>query len=261
MAVVELHGMDWVSTMQYTVHRTYNNEAGNALNQNLIFSVRLRSSASVGSISTIFISEIAMQLIVYRRCYLLGPTSDPPDLRVKPSSLTRPCNAQRRSRAGSDHSSIYYLLNSGSLGQHMLLVYGQLLQRVVESPPVSLVEAAHALEAWEPVIRQLAQCCKVVLWCHLVSLEERLARLVAVGDALARDQLLDDADIQMEKMIEAAKILVTEKPLTIDEKVSALASLSKKPKAGQVLYWPNNDGATISMDPFGFMESVICEKS
>ena len=60
----------------------------------------------------------------------------------------------------------------------------------------------------------------------------------------------------MEKMIEAAKILVTEKPLTVDEKVNALASLSRKPKAGQVLYWPNNDGVEIPMDPFGFWESV-----
>ena len=64
-------------------------------------------------------------------------------------------------------------------------------------------------------------------------------------------------ETQMEKMIEAAKILVTEKPLTIDEKISALASLSKKPKAGKVLWWPNEDGVKIPMDPFGFWESII----
>ena len=52
------------------------------------------------------------------------------------------------------------------------------------------------------------------------------------------------------------EILVTEKPLTVDEKVSALASLSKKPKAGQVVYWPNVDGVNIPMDPFGFLESI-----
>ena len=61
----------------------------------------------------------------------------------------------------------------------------------------------------------------------------------------------------MEKMIEAAKILVTEKPLTVDEKVNALASLSRKPKAGQVLYWANEDGVKIPMDPFGFLESIM----
>ena len=61
----------------------------------------------------------------------------------------------------------------------------------------------------------------------------------------------------MEKMIDAAKTLLTEKPLTIDEKVSAVTSLNKKPKAGQVLYWPNEDGVQVPMDPFGFWESVI----
>ena len=50
--------------------------------------------------------------------------------------------------------------------------------------------------------------------------------------------------------------LIRVKPLTVDEKVSALASLSKKPKAGQVVYWPNVDGVNIPMDPFGFGESV-----
>ena len=53
-------------------------------------------------------------------------------------------------------------------------------------------------------------------------------------------------EVQKEKMIDAAKILVTEKPLTVDEKVSALASLSKKPKAGQVVYWPNVDVGSTS---------------
>ena len=64
-------------------------------------------------------------------------------------------------------------------------------------------------------------------------------------------------NIQLEKMIEAAKILVTETPLTVTEKCSALASLSKKPKAGQVLYWPNADGVEIPMDPFGFWQSIM----
>ena len=39
-----------------------------------------------------------------------------------------------------------------------------------------------------------------------------------------------------EVLIGAAKILVKETPLTIDEKISALASLREEPKAGQVLY-------------------------
>ena len=58
------------------------------------------------------------------------------------------------------------------------------------------------------------------------------------------------------QLCQAAKILVTEKPLTVDDKVSALASLSKKPKVGQVVYWPNVDGVNIPMDPFGFLESI-----
>jgi len=40
-----------------------------------------------------------------------------------------------------------------------------------------------------------------------------------------------NAEVQMDKMIEAAKLLLNEKPLTTDEKVDALASLQKKPKA------------------------------
>ena len=83
------------------------------------------------------------------------------------------------------------------------------------------------------------------------------AKQVLEGEFSCYPVFSKNKNIQMEKMIEAAKILVTEKPLTIDEKVSALASLSKKPKAGQVLYWPNNDGVEIPMDPFGFWESVI----
>ena len=39
-----------------------------------------------------------------------------------------------------------------------------------------------------------------------------------------------------EVLIGAAKILVKEMPLTIDEKISVLASLREEPKAGQVLY-------------------------
>lgn len=83
------------------------------------------------------------------------------------------------------------------------------------------------------------------------------AKQVLEGEFSCYPVFSKNKNTQMEKMIEAAKILVTEKPLTIDEKVSALASLSKKPKAGQVLYWPNNDGVEIPMDPFGFWESVI----
>jgi hypothetical protein len=60
-----------------------------------------------------------------------------------------------------------------------------------------------------------------------------------------------NAEAQMEKMIESAKSLLKEKPLTIDEKVSALVSLGQKPKAGQVLYWPNEEGFSVPMDPLG----------
>ena len=79
------------------------------------------------------------------------------------------------------------------LGQHVLLVHGQLLQWVIERPAVALVEASNTLAVREPDARCLAQSFDVVIGGHLVSQEERLTRLVAVGDPLARDQLLDDA--------------------------------------------------------------------
>ena len=85
------------------------------------------------------------------------------------------------------------------------------------------------------------------------------AKQVLEGEFSCYPVFSKNKEVQLEKMIEAAKILVTEKPLTINEKVSALASLSqtKNPRAGQVLYWPNNDGVRIPMEPFGIMESVM----
>ena len=83
------------------------------------------------------------------------------------------------------------------------------------------------------------------------------AKQVLEGEFSCYPVFSKNKGIQMEKMIEAAKILVTEKPLTVDEKVNALASLSRKPKAGQVLYWANEDGVKIPMDPFGFLESIM----
>ena len=83
------------------------------------------------------------------------------------------------------------------------------------------------------------------------------AQQVLEGEFSCYPVFSKNKDIQMEKMIEAAKILVTGKPLTIEEKISALTSLNTKPKAGQVLYWPNEDGVKIPMDPFGFCESIM----
>ena len=71
------------------------------------------------------------------------------------------------------------------------------------------------------------------------------AKQVLEGEFSCYPVFSKNKEVQKEKMIDAAKILVTEKPLTVDEKVSALASLSKKPKAGQVVYWPNVDGVNI----------------
>ena len=85
------------------------------------------------------------------------------------------------------------MLNGVSLGEHVLLVHGQLLQRVVQRPAVPLVEATHALATWQPRVCPLAQSFEVVLGRHLVPQEERIARFAAVGDALSRDQLLDHA--------------------------------------------------------------------
>ena len=83
------------------------------------------------------------------------------------------------------------------------------------------------------------------------------AKQVLEGEFSCYPVFSKNKKVQMEKMIEAAKILVTEKPLTINEKVSALVSLNKMPKAGQVLYWPNEDGVKVPMDPFGFWESIV----
>ena len=83
------------------------------------------------------------------------------------------------------------------------------------------------------------------------------AKQVLEGEFSCYPVFSKNKEIQMEKMIEAAKIIVTEKSLTIDEKISALASLRKKPKAGQVLCWPNEDGVKIPMDPFGFCKSIM----
>ena len=82
------------------------------------------------------------------------------------------------------------------------------------------------------------------------------AKQVLEGEFSCYPVFSKNRDVQMKRMIEAAKTLVTEKPLTIDEKISALTSLSKKPKAGQVVYWPNGDGVKIPMDAFGFLESI-----
>ena len=83
------------------------------------------------------------------------------------------------------------------------------------------------------------------------------AKQVLAGEFSCYPVFSKNKEVQMEKMIDAAKVLLTEKSLTIDEKVSALTSLNKKPKAGQVLYWPNEDGVKIPMDPFGFCESIM----
>ena len=83
------------------------------------------------------------------------------------------------------------------------------------------------------------------------------AKQVLEGEFSCYPVFSKNKEVQMEMMIDAAKILLTEKPLTIDEKVCALTSLNKKPKAGQVLYWPNEDGVKVPMDPFGFCESIM----
>ena len=82
------------------------------------------------------------------------------------------------------------------------------------------------------------------------------AKQVLEGEFSCYPVFSKNKEVQMEKMIDAAKALLTEKPLTVDEKVSALCSLTKKPKAGLVLYWPNEDGVKVPMDPFGFWESI-----
>ena len=46
------------------------------------------------------------------------------------------------------------------------------------------------------------------------------------------------------------------KPLSIDEKISALVSLAQEPQPGDIMHWPNEDGAVVAFASFEFLESI-----